>query len=177
MPANKRITPLVVRGKASFAKILGEPVLNYDKSGKEWKIDLVISEDTVKEFQSVGVGDRVKRKENYVDGQPYVSFRQSELRKDGSENYPIKVVDILNKDWDQNKLIGNGSDVDVKFVVMDHGPGKKHGMYIRGVKVLKLVEYNPDTFTEIDEEDPFYAELKAAQEVQNAEDLNDEVPF
>jgi len=33
----------VFRGKAQYAKVLGEPMLNYNKDGKEWKIDVVFA--------------------------------------------------------------------------------------------------------------------------------------
>ncbi len=156
---------MVVRGKASFARILGDPVLNYSKDGKEWKLDLVIDDATEKEFKAAGVGDRVKRKETYLNNAPHVTFKQAEFRRSGEPNQPIKVTDILNEPWDQKKLIGNGSDIDVTFVVQDHGPGKKKGMYIRSVRVLKLVEYNAEgDAPPIDEKDPFYAEAVAAAE-------------
>lgn len=160
--ANNTVTA-VIRGKASFARVLGDPVLNYDKSGKEWKLDVQITKDTVKEIKSLGIGDRVKSKDEYLDGSPYLSFKQAEFRKDGKPNFPIKVVDIKGNDWDQSKLIGNGSDIDVKFVVMDHGTGKKKGVYIRSIRVLKLVEYGGKSeFDAIDEDDEFYLEAQAA---------------
>jgi len=156
---------MVIRGKASYAKILGDPVLNYSKDGKEWKMDLVIDDATEKEFKAAGIGDRVKRKEKYLNNAPHVTFKQAEFRRSGEPNRPIKVTDILGDDWDQKKLIGNGSDVDVTFVVQDHGPGKKKGMYIRSVRILKLVEYNSEgDAPPIDETDPFFAEAAAAAE-------------
>lgn len=153
---------MVIRGKTSFAKILGDPVLNYSKDGKEWKMDLVIDKDTEKEFKAAGIGDRVKRKDTYLDGQPHVTFKQGEFRRSGEPNKPIPVTDILGDPWNQNELLGNGSDVDVTFVVQDHGPGKKHGMYIRSVRVLKLVPYNKDDTPPITADDPFFAEAAAA---------------
>ena len=161
----------VIRGKAMFAKILGDPVLNYSKDGKEWKLDVIIDDATVKELKGLGIADRVKRKETYLEGQPHLTFKQGELRKDGSPNDPIKVTDILDDPWDQNKLIGNLSDIDVSFVVVDYGPGKKHGVYIRSVRVLKLVEYNKKEFESVKADDPFFAEAamlaeKKAKEIQ-----------
>ena len=179
--ANNNTQTVVLRGKASFAKILGDPVLNYNKDGKEWKMDLVIDKDTVKEVKALGIGDRVKTKEGYVDGRPHLTFKQSELRRDGTPNKPIPVKDILQKDWDHSKLIGNESDVEVKFVVMDHGPGKKNGVYIRSVRVLKLVEYDRKEFDAIDENDAFYEEAlkaaKAAEAAEQAEAVDQSAPF
>lgn len=192
--ANNNSQTVVLRGKASFAKILGDPVLNYSKDGKEWKMDLVIDKDTVKEVKALGIGDRVKTKDGYVDGRPHLTFKQSELRRDGTPNKPIPVKDILGKDWNHSNLIGNESDVEVKFVVMDHGAGKKKGVYIRGVRVLKLVPYERKEFDDVDENDEFYQEaLKAAKAAEAAEqadmvnistggsqydnDLDDDIPL
>lgn len=154
---------MVIRGKTSYAKILGDPVLNYSKDGKEWKMDLVIDKDIIKEFKDAGIGDRVKSKPEYLDGQPYVTFKQAEVRRDGKQNDPIKVVDILGDPWNQKTLLGNGTDVEVTFAVADHGPGKKKGMYIRQVRILKLVPYGGDAVPDIDPNDPFYAEAEAAK--------------
>lgn len=188
------IKTVVFRGKASFAKILGEPILNYNKDGKEWKMDLELTDRTsVKEAKDLGIGDRVKQKENYLEGAPFMTFKQAELRRDGTPNQAITVVDPLGKPWNQNTLIGNGSDVDVKFVVMDHGPGKKHGVYIRGVRVLNLVPYERQEFEPISEDDEFYKEAKEAEEkaaqankefrkdfgleTDDEKSLDDDVPF
>ncbi len=159
---------VTIRGKTSYAKILGNPVLNYSKDGKEWKMDLKIGKDTAKELKNYGIADRVKMKPDYLDGQPYITFKQRELRPDGTPNKPIAVVDIAGKPWDQNKLIGNESDVDVQFTVRDYGPGKKAGMYIRKVRVLNLVPYEGgDVLPPIDENDPFYKNLADAVDTNN----------
>ena len=151
------------RGKTSFAKVLGDPLPNKFGDDRNWTVDLVISPEAVKEAKALGIGDKVKRKEEYLDGQPFLSFKHPELRKSGEANKPIKVVDIAGRDWDQSKLIGNGSDVDVKFAVVDFGKGKKKGMYIRSIRVLKLVEYGGKSeFAEIDEDDEFFEEAQAA---------------
>lgn len=188
--ANTKQTIAVLRGKASFAKILGKPVPNYSKDGFEWKMDLVLTDAGAKELKPLGIADRVKRKDTYLEGTPHISFKQPELRKDGTKNDPIKVQDIIGKPWDQNKLIGNGSDVEVKFAVVDNGVGKKHGVYIRSVRILKLVPYERQEFDDVAEDDEFFAEFAAAQakaEGDNTEfkqdfditddaDLDDEVP-
>lgn len=162
--ANKPQTA-VFRGKAQYAKVLGEPMLNYNKDGKEWKLDLVLADKgLLAEAKKLGIGDRVKQKDDYVDGRSYMTFKQAEFKRDGTANEPIKVTDILGNPWPKDKLIGNGSDVDVKFVVIDYGPGKKAGVYIRSIRVLKLVEYNKKEFDDLPEDDEFAAEAKAAAE-------------
>ena len=177
----------VIRGQASFAKILGKPVPNYAKDGLEWKMDLVLSPAGKKEVVALGIKDRIKQKDTYLEGTPYMSIKQAELRKNGDNNDPITVVDIAGNPWDPNKLIGNGSDVEVKFSVVDNGPGKFTGVYIRSVRVLKLIPYSRQEFDEISEDDEFFAEYAAAKAVEKDEldkvlditrkpELDDDIP-
>lgn len=176
---------VVIRGKTSFAKVLGDPVLNYAKDGHEWKTDIQLTPATVKELKAYGVGDRVKTKDEYLDGEPYISLKQKALRADGEPNRPIKVVDIKGKPWDDNKLIGNGSDVDVKLRIVDYGKGKKKGVYIQSMRVLNLIPYaGGQEFEPIAEDDPFYNNIAEAEAMINAdaadrepEDLDDDLPF
>lgn len=152
---------VTIRGKLSFAKLLGDPVLNYSKDGKEWKTDFY--DFPVKEIKALGIGDRVKEKDTYLDGKPYMSFKHPEYRKDGeTRNDPIKITDILGKPWDDNKLLGNGTVADLKFRVVDFGKGKKKGVYLQSVRVLDLVSYEKQTFDPIDETDEFFAAAQAA---------------
>lgn len=179
MTTNKKPTQTVVlRGAASFAKILGDPVLNYNKDGKEWKMDLQLTDKgALKELKALGISDKVKQKETYLNGDPHLTFKQSEFRKNGKPNFPIRVVDITGAAWPQEKLIGNGSIVDVKFVVMDHGVGKNKGMYIRSVRVVKLETYAPQEFDAIAEDDEFFNEVAAAEAMAaEAEQTAAEIP-
>ena len=178
--ANNKGTTLVIRGKASYAKILGEPVANYNKDGKEWKMDLELSTDTLKELNKAGLKDSIKNKETYLDGNPYISFKQPSTRlekKTGQiiENKPIRVVDAAGKPWDQDKLIGNGSVVDVKFDVIDWGAGRI-GKYIRAVRVLQLVEYASSDFEPLSDDDEFKAAAEAeAGGVPFDTDMDDDI--
>ena len=164
--ANSKPQTAVFRGKAQYAKVLGEPMLNYNKDGKEWKIDVIFADEKgIKaEAKKLGIADRVKQKDDYADGKPYMTFKQAEYKRNGEANERVKVTDILGNPWPQDKLIGNGSDIDVKFVVVDYGPGKKHGIYIRSIRVLKLVEYNKQEFDAVSDDDEFAAEAKALAE-------------
>lgn len=179
--ASTNVRNVVLRGKASYAKILGDPVLNYNKDGKNWTMDLQIDRDTVKELKGYGISDRVKTKEEYLEGNSFLSFKQPELRRDGTPNTPIKVTDAAGNDWPPNSLIGNGSDVDVKFVVMDHGVGKKTGVYIRAVRVLNLVAYDRQEFETLAEDDEFYQKAQESAKtpttiLEELDSFEDEVP-
>lgn len=165
---------VTLRGKASYAKILGDPISNYNKDGREWKMDLELNPKDLPMLKKLGISDRVKTKADYLDGSPYLTFKHSEFKKDGTPNKPIDVVDARNQPWDQNTLVGNGSDVDVRFVIIDYGPGKKDGVYIRAVRVLNLVPYNKTVFDELDEDDPFYSQA-SEKPSSPIDDLDDDI--
>jgi hypothetical protein len=114
-----------------------------------------------------------------------MSFRHRELKKDGSPAEPLRIVDAENNAWN-GALIGNGSKVDVKFVVKDYGVGKKKGVYIRAIRVLDLVPYISQDFAPLSTDDEFFAETDAkaidfvklpdGMEPIVDDDLNDDVP-
>lgn len=164
------VTTLVYRGKLQYAKVLGEPALNWNKDGHEWKFDFIPLDNAAakKELTSLGVGDRLRNLSNKegvprYDGQEYMSFKQNAQRRDGSPNKPIEVVDINGTPWPEDKLLGNDTIADVKFVVIDNGKNRFHGVYPRSIRILDHVPYQAQTFAPLDEDDPFY---KKAQETQ-----------
>lgn len=172
---SKNVT-VTLRGRLQYAKVLGDPVLNYDKSGKEWKFDFVPNEQkaVAKELAGYGIGDRLRSKTNNKTGEDiyggakFMSFRQKEFKNSGEANAPIEVVDVLGKPWDQSKLLGNDTVADVKFAVVDYGPGKKAGVYPRKIRVLDHVPYETDGFEPISEDDEYFA--KAAEAAKKAEE-------
>lgn len=181
-----------IRGKAYWAKVLGDPVMNYNKDGKEWKLDFAPNEDGLELIEKLGIKDRLKTDKNANIPGPYLSLKQAEYRKPDKEgivkkNDPIKVVDPDNQPWDQTKLIGNGTDVDVKIEVIDYGVGKFSGVYIRGLRVLKLVKYESKEFPALTPDDEFFAredvvpdDTKGNEEAKKPEpdnELDDDLPF
>jgi hypothetical protein len=70
----------------------------------------------------------------------FLSFRHKELKADGTKADPLRIVDAQAEQWD-NRLIGNGTEVNAKFVVKDYGKGRKKGMYLRAIQILDLVPY------------------------------------
>lgn len=180
------------RGKFHYAKVLGDPVPNYNKDGLEWKIDVeFIDQNTAKEFKKLGIGDRVKNKENYLDGADYASFKAKYNEKRSDEGRP-NVVDRRGKPWPQDELIGNETVGDIRIAVVDYGKGLKKGVYIRGIRVLDHVPYIRDVFEPLEEDDEYYSpsddddwgDPEEAKEVDNKkrlkdddEDLDDDIPF
>lgn len=166
--ANNNVTTLVYRGKLEYAKVLGDPVLNYNKDGQEWKFDFVPNDpdSAQKELKGLGVGDRLRSLEDSegnprYDGQKYMTFKQNATRRDGSPNKGINVVDIKGNPWPEDVLLGNDTVADVKFVVIDNGKGKFHGVYPRSIRVLELKPFTKQEFEPIDEDDEY---AKAAEE-------------
>lgn len=161
-------TTLVMRGEIHWAKILGDPVLDYDKTAKEWTFDFIPNDPkgARAELKALGVADRLRAKEGHLDDRDYMTFKQKELRADGTPNRRIDVENITGKEWDQEKKIGNGTVVDVQFVVVDFGPKRYKGVYPRCVRILQHVPYEGKSFDKIDENDEFYQAAKAAEEAE-----------
>jgi hypothetical protein len=117
----------------------------------------------------------------------YFAFYQDELKADGTKADPIRVRHANNDLWDAKTdgLIGNGSKVEVKFVVKDYGPGKHKGVYIRAIRVSNkdFVKYVPQDFAPASPDDDFFAEGAPEPEIarlpegmEPLDDLNDEFP-
>ncbi len=99
-------------GKANWARVVGEPMApKYAPNDKEWSIDLVLDEESTAEAHKLGMGPRIKN--------GAIKFDRREFKKGGpkkgEKNNPITVKNLDGTDWDQNVLIGNGSEVKVKF--------------------------------------------------------------
>ena len=168
MPKTKNdVTTLVFRGRLQYARVLGDPVLNYNKDGQEWKFDFIPNDPkgAAKELQAAGVRDRLRSLPDSddnprYDGAEYMSFKQNAERKDGTPNTPIRVETLTGNPWPEDVLLGNDTVADVRFVVIDNGKGRFHGVYPRSIRVLDLVEYKSKEFDEISEEDEYYAKVK-----------------
>lgn len=168
-----------IRGTTSFCKVLGNPVLNKFTGEKEWSTDILIDQETEKQCARLGIKNKIKNKEGYADGQSFLTFRHPEKRKNGDLNEPIKVYDAAGNKWPQNRLIGNGSVVDVKFVLNDSVNGMPKGTYIRALRVLEHVPYERLEFKPLNEDDEYFAQANEAEEVQtfdSDDDLDDELP-
>lgn len=141
----------VVNGPVYWAKVLGDPVDNYSKDGKEWTLDITVDDETKKIFKDLGIEDRVKNKGD--ERGDFVQFRQREKRMDGTLNRPISVVDENGDPWPQDKLIGNGTIVDLRFDFQDYGKGKFPGIYPKAIRVRELNEYAPQYFEPLKDEE------------------------
>lgn len=135
----------------------------------------------------MGIQDRLRDpKEGDEREERFISFRHKELKADGTKADPIRVVEAVgdkNVKWD-GRLIGNGSDVEIKFAKKDYGVGRKPGVYIRAIRVLKLVPYETDDFAPLSSDDEFFSEvpveapapLPEGLEPVVEDELDDDVP-
>lgn len=104
----------IVSGKARYAKILGAAPPGFDNGPEEWTFDLVLDEDGEKQFLKSGASDFYV-KTNKDTGERYLKFSRKLVKRDGGEGKPFSVVGPDGQEWDQKKLIGNGSTLNVKF--------------------------------------------------------------
>lgn len=144
-----------IRGEGHWVKVLGSPVANYEKDGREWTFEIKPNEEGLELLKEMDVADRINKGEN----KDRILFRQREKRADGTDNRPLVVVDAGNppRPWDQHKLIGNGSFLEVKFRYVDNGKGRKASLYPQGIRVLQHVPYEREEFAPLAEDDEFFA--------------------
>lgn len=105
-----------VKGEAYWAMVLGEPRPTYSGDNREWTVDLKLNKAGVKAIKDLGMEQRIK---DNRDHSPFIRFARVETKKGGpnagQENKPIPITDMFGKPWDQDKLIGNGSKIEVEF--------------------------------------------------------------
>lgn len=144
-----------VTGKIRWAKILGDPVPNYNRDGFEWTFDFVPNDEALALFRELKIDNKMKEK----DGVKFLRFTQKQHQVNGKENFPITVVDARNRAWDPNTKIGNDSLCEVKFKVVDYGKGKPTGVYPQAVRVLDLNEYVRQEFAPLPEDSEYVKAL------------------
>lgn len=154
-------------GKTNWTKVLGDPVDNYNKDGKEWTFDFTPDADGEKLIRSLGIGAKLKNKDD--ERGTFIQFKQKAHRADGTANKPITVVDARNRPWDPNLKIGNGSTIEVKFNVVEYKA--TIGVYPQAIRVLDLVPYERQEFAPLPEDNEY---VQKAEQFAPAEEMNDE---
>ena len=132
----------LVSGKARYAKVLGKAPPGYDNGPEEWTFDLVLDEGGEQDYLASGASD-FYIKTNKDTGERYVRFSRKAVKRDGSEGKPFQVVGPDGKEWDQKKLIGNDSVLNVKFTLneIEHKKQKRFKPSAIAIQVWKHVKY------------------------------------
>jgi hypothetical protein len=177
-----------ISGKLSWAKVLGEPVVNYNKDGREWTFELEPDENGLQLLIKNGLTDRIKgmgynigTKAQHKERNPFIQLKKTEFNKDGNSNPPIRIYDVDDNEWDAKpndkgiptNLIGNGSEGDIKLDIRDYGPGKKKGIYPVAIRVTSQVEYEASEFGAMDSG---HAKTPAVDTFKRDFGLDDEIP-
>lgn len=134
----------VIKGQAYWAKILGDPAPGYDPTETEWSIDVTVNEDARATLTDLGLADKIKNKGD--ERGDFITFKRKGVKKDGERAKNITVIDKTRELWPQDELIGNGSEVAVKFIADEWEYGKKKGVRaaVLTVMVLDHVPYGED---------------------------------
>ena len=158
-------------GPIMWCKVLGLPVDNFNKDGKEWTFELILDDAGKDILKKHKLADRIKVKD-YGD---VIIFKQkADPWPDGSPHDPIRVYDSGDADWDRDVKIGNKSIVDVKVTIVDNGKGRFKGVYPQAIRVKEHVPYESSEFGGMDEGKDEKSRPKAKT---FADELNDEIPL
>ncbi len=175
-------TTVFVKGKVYWPKIVGDGALhdNYDGDAREWSYELEPYDTTF--LKDNGLLDRLKDKEDAKnpDKGKFLVLRKPELNKEGEKNDPIRIYDSDNQAWDEDTLIGNGTEVVAKLTIVKWGRGKKSSIWTTAIRVEDLVPYQSDEFSAFDgegEDAPKPKKKAPAKKKTETEDLDDDIPF
>ena len=135
----------IVSGKAHWASVLA-PNTTYEPV---YSIDLELDDDTKCLIENLGLSIK-----NKGDGRnDFVTIKRKLYKKNGDERPAPTVKDSANNSWN-DQLIGNGSQVNVKFATYDWTYAGKSGVGadLMAVQVVDLVPYgNSNDFESIDD--------------------------
>jgi hypothetical protein len=161
-----------VTGTLYWAKIVGSPVDNYERTGREWTVDFVPDDTTF--LKKHGLLDRLKEAKEPISG-PFIRLRKPELNKDDEKNDPITIYTADNQPWDGSK-IGNGSKADAKLTIADWGRGKKKSIWVKALRITDHVPFEVDEFAGMGSPSVTRTVKDKAKPLSELDELDDEVP-
>ena len=124
----------IISGKAYWASVT-QPNTTYEPV---WCVDVCLDEDNKSLVESLGL----TVKNNGDEKGDFIKIKRKVNKRDGSQRNAPVVKDAENNSWD-DRLIGNGSQVNVKFSTYDWEYNKKKGTAtdLIAVQVVDLVPY------------------------------------
>lgn len=143
-----KLTNYKIKGKCMWA-VVQEPKPAYKKPDVlEYSINIQVTDEVIKDLNKLGVefGEGKLDRKIYTEGnEKYIKLKTPKVTSTGKEN-SIKVVGPDKKLF--KDLIGNGSEVLVRLVLIDQEKGDGPLVRFDAVKILKLVEYSEKKFDE-----------------------------
>lgn len=116
---------MMLTGKGYWMKVT-KPTENYNKDGQEWAFDVTLDEANKQAYlKAGGFKGYIKNKDD--ERGDFLSFNRPTKNRDGGATPPFRIVDDQGKPWDNNVLIGNGSEVRVKYLLNEVGVGRNKG--------------------------------------------------
>ena len=138
---------MIAKAPIAWAKVTGKPQPGYNKTQLEWSFDIGVTDAVLEVLKKADVdlsyvkpATNPKTGKTHTLGMPYIKFTRKEIKADGSPGKPFKIVDQFGKPWDETKQIGNGSLVNVKFMVNETPQGKNKPSAL-AIQVWELAEY------------------------------------
>lgn len=150
----------MMQGPIYWAKVTGEPQPGFTKSILEWSFDLGVTDNVLEACKKEDVtlkqyikpATNPKSGKTHASGMDYIKFIRKAVKADGTPGKPFKVVDNKGRPWPEDKRIGNGSIVNVKFSVQETPQGNIKPSAI-AIQVWELKEFEGDDAFPIAEDD------------------------
>lgn len=164
-----KLKTYMLTGKGYWMKVIG-PARENNFGESKWEFDVVITPETKKELLKLGWPKTKIKSDPRGD---FVQFDRPGIKRDGEASKPFSVLDQYGEPWDGKTLIGNGSDIQVKYTLNERDyKGKK---FLKpGALEICVTELVP--YTGGSKGFQFKAKPAVAAKAQD-EDWNDEVPF